>query len=323
MNNTARAHTNIALIKYWGKKDADLRLPLMSSISMTLDAFYTDTNLVLDTEDKRFYLNGELVTGKASERVISYVERLQKLFHVSGNFHVISQNHVPTSAGLASSSSAFAALAASFVKAYQLDISKKGLSILARLGSGSATRSIFGGFAIWHQGQNSATSFGEAIDETPEMDLRMIAVELNTKQKKISSTQGMEMAKTSPFFIPWIHENEAQIIDMKAAIENNDFTSLGELAEQNASQMHAVNLACETPFTYFEPETVALIHLVQDLRKQGLECYYTIDAGPNVKILTELRNSKEIQKAVKQLLPTVKIVESGFGPGIQYLNEQI
>lgn len=320
MKNTARAHTNIALIKYWGKKDADLRLPLMSSISMTLDAFYTDTSLLIDTEDKKFILNGQEVTGPAANRVFDYVERLQKLFNVAGNFHVISDNHVPTAAGLASSSSAFAALAASFVKAYNLSISPKGLSILARLGSGSATRSIYGGFVKWNKGTNSANSFAEVIDEKPQMDLKLLAVEISEAEKKLSSTKGMKLAQTSPFFKPWIARNDEEIAQMEAAIKSNDFTKLGQLAELSASEMQAINLAAQPGFTYFANETLEIIKLIQELRNKGLECYYTIDAGPNVKILCQKNSCSNIKKYVKNILPNVKIVEAGFGPGITYLD---
>lgn len=151
MKNTVRAHTNIALIKYWGKADPILRLPLMSSLSMTLDAFYTDTSIEKTDGENAFYLNNVKQEGKAQERVFAYLEKLKEKFNCNDKLIVKSINHVPTSAGLASSSSAFAALAAAFCKLYDLDVDKTELSRLARIGSGSASRSIFGGFAIWQK----------------------------------------------------------------------------------------------------------------------------------------------------------------------------
>lgn len=315
----ARAHTNIALIKYWGKKDAQLRLPLMSSLSMTLDAFYSETELH-ESDEFAFYLNGKKQTDHSAERVFNYLNKLQTKFGVSGNLCVDSENHVPTAAGLASSSSAFAALAASFCAFYQIDVDRRELSRLARIGSGSASRSVFGGFAIWQKGHDDETSYAYPLDEQPKMDLHLLAIELNQKPKKLSSTQGMQDAQTSPFFKPWLTRNKAELNEMITAIKENDFTKLGSLAELNANEMHAINLTAQPGFTYFEPNTIKAIKLVEELRKKGIECYYTIDAGPNVKVLTPLKNVKEIQKNFLSNFNNVKIIEASFGPGVSFLN---
>ena len=318
--NTARAHTNIALIKYWGKQDEQLRLPLMSSLSMTLDAFYTDTSIEFADEDK-FYLNGTLQTDASAQRVFTYIHKLQALLNLKPESVVIkSVNHVPTAAGLASSSSAFAALAGAFNRLYKLDLNHKQLSILARIGSGSASRSIFGGFSIWKKGITSDDSFAYPIDENPTMDLHLLAIELDTKPKSLSSTEGMKLAKTSPFFNHWLEANDSELDAMISAINNNDFTALGELAEHNANEMHAINLSAKPGFTYFVPETLKAIELIHTLRKNGIECYYTIDAGPNVKVLCQLKNVKDIQKYFVSEFNNVKIVSASFGPGISYLD---
>lgn len=321
MKKTARAHTNIALIKYWGKANFALKTPLMSSLSMTLDAFYTDTTFEHDsslTEDT-FILNEQKQSLEDSKRVFNYIHLLQEKFGVTDHFTIRSTNHVPTSAGLASSASAFAALATSFAASYGLDLSKKELSRLARLGSGSATRSIYGGFVEWKKGFDDESSYAVPIDENPDLDLSLLAVEINTKQKKISSTNGMQLAQTSPFYQPWLARNEQEIAEIKQAIQNNDFTKIGELSELSANEMHACNLTAKEPFTYFEPETIKIIKLVEELRKNGIECYYTIDAGPNVKILCTLRNRKDIISAVQKTLTNVKIVVASFGPGVTLL----
>lgn len=320
MSKIVRAHTNIALIKYWGKANAELRLPLMSSLSMTLDAFYTDTTIEKTNDDPAFYLNGKKQDSKQSQRVFSYLAKLQNKFGFHDNLIVKSVNHVPTSAGLASSSSAFAALAAAFCQCYNIQVDKKELSRLARSGSGSACRSIFGGFSVWQKGDSDESSYAYALDEHPQMDLHLLAVELNTKQKKISSTSGMKEAQSSPFFNPWLERNESELKQMITAIKNNDFTALGELAELNANEMHAINLTAQPEFTYFEPDTIRAIKLVEDLRKEGIECYYTIDAGPNIKVLCRLRNSKEIVERFKSVFNNVNIVIANFGPGITYLD---
>lgn len=320
MSKIVRAHTNIALIKYWGKSNAKLRLPLMSSLSMTLDAFYTDTSIKVSDADNAFYLNNEKQNSAQSKRVFSCLETLQKEFGYNDKLIVKSVNHVPTSAGLASSSSAFAALAAAFCQFYNIKVSKKELSRLARMGSGSACRSIFGGFAVWQKGSSDETSYAYPLDEHPQMDLHLLAVELNTKQKKISSTTGMKQAQSSPFFSPWINRNELELNQMIQAIKNNDFTSLGKLAELNANEMHAINLTAQPEFTYFEPNTILAIKLVEQLRGEGIECYYTIDAGPNIKVLCQLRNSKKIKERFESVFNSVKIVDASFGPGITYMD---
>lgn len=317
---TVRAHTNIALIKYWGKADAKLRLPLMSSLSMTLDAFYTDTKITKTNGPSSFYLNGIKQDSAASKRVFAYLDLLKRKFQISDHLIVESVNHVPTAAGLASSSSAFAALAGAFNQYYQLNLNRRELSRLARLGSGSASRSIYGGFALWQKGNSDDTSYAIPLDEKPTMDLHLLAVELNPKPKKISSTAGMKTAQTSPFFKPWIARNKQEINDMIAAIKQQDFTKLGELAELNANEMHAINLTANPPFTYFEPATIKAIRLVEKLRQHGTECYYTLDAGPNLKILTQLRNIKEIEKNFLLEFNNVNIVNAGFGPGIACLD---
>lgn len=320
MKKTVRAHTNIALIKYWGKADAKLRLPLMSSLSMTLNAFYTDTSISKAIDKDIFYLNKKRQTAQQSRRVLNYLSLLKQKFDINDHLIVESINHVPTAAGLASSSSAFAALAAAFCKYYDINANPTELSRLARIGSGSASRSIFGGFAIWQKGNSDESSYAYPLDEHPQMDLRLLAIELNTQQKKISSTRGMQDAQSSPFFKPWLKRNEFELNQMINAIKNNDFTTLGELAELNANEMHAINLTVQPEFTYFEPETIRAIKLVEQLRQEGIECYYTIDAGPNLKVLSQLRNVKDIIQRFSSEFNNVKIVNASFGPGITYLD---
>lgn len=321
MEANVRAHTNIALIKYWGKANKKLKTPLMSSLSMTLDAFYTDTKFIHNSSLNKnsFYLNNIEQNPEQSKRVVEYIEYLQKIFNVNDNFEIHSYNHVPTAAGLASSASAFAALAGAFAKSYNLDLAPSQLSRLARLGSGSATRSIFGGFVKWVKG-NDMSSIAIPIDEHPDWNLHMLAIEVNTKQKKISSSKGMLLAQSSPFYKPWLERNNLEITEIEQAIQDKNFSKLGELAELSANEMHSINLTATPSFTYFEPTTIQLINLVHDLRKQGIECYYTIDAGPNVKILTLKENIKVIANTVQNRLDNVKIVDASFGPGLTYLD---
>lgn len=315
MTATALAHANIALIKYWGKKDAALRLPLMNSISLTLDRLYTQTSFEFTNGPDQFFLNGQQQKTKDSQRVFNYVQRLQKMFGVSGHFIVKSQNHVPTSAGLASSSSAFAALAGAFAQAYDLKLTKKQLSRLARLGSGSAARSIYGGFAEWQMG-NDLTSVAVPVQASAKLNMAMLVIELSSAKKKTSSTSGMQQAQTSPFYQAWLDRNKLEIAAMKKALAAGDLEQVGRLAELNASEMHAINLTAQPGFTYFEPATIAVLKYVHELRAQGLPCYYTLDAGPNVKVICSLKNCKTLQQKFATRFPGAKMFVATSGPGL-------
>jgi diphosphomevalonate decarboxylase len=316
MTATAIAHTNIALIKYWGKKDADLRLPLMNSISLTLNELYTQTSFELTNGQDQFFLNGQLQSPADSKRVFNYVHRLQAMFGVKDHFVVKSQNHVPTSAGLASSSSAFAALAGAFAQAYNLNLTKKELSRLARLGSGSAARSVYGGFAEWQMGSD-LTSVAVPIEASDKLNIAMLVVELNTAKKKTSSTSGMQQAQTSPFYQTWLDRNQLEITEMKNALAAGNLDQVGALAELNASEMHAINLTAQPGFTYFEPATIAVLKYVHELRNEGFSCYYTMDAGPNVKVICSLKNCKALQQKFATRFPGAKMFIATSGPGLE------
>ena len=321
---TARAHTNIALVKYWGKKDAALRLPFTSSISMTLDHFYAQTTFELlpAAVSSEFILDGALVPADSrnARRVMEYVALLQARYGISGNFRIVSHNHVPMSAGLASSSSAFSALAAAFSAAYELNVSREELSRMARLGSGSACRSVYGGFVKWEKGHDDESSKAIALDEHPEIDLKLLAVEINTAQKAVSSTLGMHrVVETSPYYPIWVENTERECALMEAAIRAGDFTRIGQIAQQSALDMHALNLTAHPGFTYFQPETLVAMKMVEELNSAGVECYFTMDAGPNIKVMARSGNVEEIASRFAQALPTVRIAASSFGPGVEFV----
>ena len=322
MKVTARAHTNIALVKYWGKKDQQLIIPQTDSLSLTLDKFYTDTTVEFQPELKhdQLVVDGQVFAPEQMKKVTRVLDRVRELSNQTLYASVNSTNHVPMAAGLASSASAFAALALSASRSAGLTLSGRDLSRLARRGSGSATRSVFGGLVEWHAGHDDQSSYAEPIMENVGFDIEMLAILIDTKQKKISSTYGMKDAQSSPFFRPWLERNDSELNEMIKAIKSNDFTALGQLAELNANEMHAINLTAQPEFTYFEPQTIQAIKLVEQLRTEGIECYYTIDAGPNIKVLCQLRNSKDIIQRFSSEFNNVNIVNASFGPGITYLD---
>ena len=268
MTTYARAHTNIALIKYWGKANRKLMLPATSSISLTLNDFYTDTAVTFDPSlnDDRFMLNGEEQNPVAVSRFL---------------------DRVRTAAGLASSASAFAALATAASRAAGLNLSPTELSRLARRGSGSATRSIFGGAVIWHRGHDDASSFAEPLAIQPSLPLRMLVVTVSAEKKAVSSRKGMaNTVATSPYYDAWVASNESLIEPMITALAEDDLALIGKLTELSSMRMHAAIMAEEPPFTYFLPETLRAWQLVQEQRALGIPAFATMDAGPNVKILT-------------------------------------
>lgn len=296
-----RAHTNIALIKYWGKRHQELFLPVTNSLSLTLDAFYTDTAVTFDAAlvHDQFILNGELQDDAATAKITRFVNLFRQQKEIDLPVKVESYNHVPTAAGLASSASAFAALACACNAALGLNLSPQQLSTFARQGSGSASRSLFGGFVEWHKGygDESASSFAEPIDAA-DWDIAMLVVMLNKHSKKISSRIGMQLTmETSPFYALWEEEVERDLTAIKEAIATHDFDTMGRITEHNAMKMHATMIAANPSFTYWEPDSLKAMDIVHRLREQGISCYFTMDAGPNVKVLCRASQAELVQQA--------------------------
>ena len=321
LTRTARAFTNIALIKYWGKKNKQLKLPYTNSLSLTLDRFYTDTKATIINNDQDIvYLNEQLLDDQQNKRILNYLDTVRKFYSFNDHFQINSINHVPTSAGFASSASGFAALAASINETKQLGLNKRELSILARNGSGSASRSIYGGFVEWIAGTDNDSSYAVPIDETPEIDLTLLSVVIDQHSKKISSTVGMENSvKSSPFYSNWVTLVSSEIEEIKQAIAKKDIQKIGEISEHNAMSMHALTLSADPSFTYFAPETIQIIQLIQELRQKGVFAYATIDAGPNVKIICTKESIKKVQTYIEQQLSNVTTVVANIGSGIQYI----
>lgn len=313
-NGKARAHTNIALIKYWGKADEALIIPMNNSLSVTLDRFYTETRVTFDetlTEDQ-LILNGEAVNAKESAKIQRYMEMIRKEAGISEHALIESENFVPTAAGLASSASAYAALAGACNEALQLGLSDKDLSRLARRGSGSASRSIYGGFAEWEKGNDDETSFAHRVEADGwENELAMVFVVINNKSKKVSSRSGMSLTRdTSRFYQYWLDNVEPDLKEIKEAIAQKDFKRMGEVIEANGLRMHATNLGAQPPFTYLVPESYDAMRIVHECREAGLPCYFTMDAYPNVKVLIEKKNQQAIVDKFLQEFDQSQIITS-------------
>jgi diphosphomevalonate decarboxylase len=281
------APVNIALSKYWGKRDAALNLPVNGSLSISLPGLGTKTSLALIEESEDIiHLNGQPLAADApfAQRLSHFLDYFRPQGYA---YHVDTLNSVPTAAGLASSASGYAALVLALNDLYQWQLDNESLSLLARFGSGSASRSLFNGFALWHRGtrRDGLDSYAEAIDESwPAFCVGLLKVDIG--EKPVSSTAGMQQTvETCALYQAWPQKAEADMNTIHQAIVARDFSQLGATAEHNALTMHATMIATWPPIVYWQPESVAAMHKVWELRRQGIEVYFTMDAGPNLKLL--------------------------------------
>jgi diphosphomevalonate decarboxylase len=320
---TAIANANIALVKYWGKRDQKLVLPQNSSISLTLDGLTTVTTVEFSQKYERNRLlldNQEIKEGKELERVIKHLNLIRRITGIKEKSKVVSQNNFPTAAGLASSASGFAALSLAAIEAAGQKLNSKELSIIARQGSGSASRSCYGGFVEWQKGERKDGSDSYALQiAKPEHwpELRIIASIVLTEKKKISSRVGMEQTvRTSSFYGAWLESVDKDLEKVKKGILEKDFSLIGRTAEENCLKMHATMVTTKPPIIYWQASTLAIIQSVLAWREQGLECYFTIDAGPQVKIICLEDQVREIKKRLKMIngLREVVVCKPGQGP---------
>lgn len=323
LKGSAKAHTNIALIKYWGKADEDLIIPMNNSLSLTLDAFYTETSVTFSEEltTDIFYLDDVLQDEAGTTKISRFLDLVRKKADCPLFAEVKSYNHVPTAAGLASSASGLAALAAACNQALQLNLSDKDLSRLARRGSGSACRSIFPGFVEWQKGTSDETSFAEPVPSSGwEDELAMIFILINDQEKDVSSRDGMRRTvETSAFYPGWLQTTPQDLASAKIAIHAQDFNKLGAITENNALKMHGTTLAAVPPFTYWSPDSLKAMNAVKKIRAAGLACYFTMDAGPNVKVLCQKKDVAKIEAELAKYFEKEQLITAFSGPGITYL----
>jgi diphosphomevalonate decarboxylase len=304
MRAVARANTNIALVKYWGKRDAALNLPAVGSLSLTLEGLSTRTTVTFDGKLDRdiLVLNGSEVDVKATARVSKFLDLVRPLAGLRERARVESTNDFPTAAGLASSASAFAALALAATRAAGLSLDDRALSILARRGSGSAARSIFGGFVQMHRGQaaDGEDSFAEPI--ATDWDVRLVIAATATGPKATLSTDGMRhTAETSPYYDPWVKMSEADLATARDAIARRDLEALGEVTEASCLSMHASAMAARPAVLYFHGATIEGLRIIQELRRSGVPAWFTCDAGPHVKALTIPAHAAQVEQALARL----------------------
>ena len=324
---TAIAGTNIALVKYWGKRDARLNLPAAGSLSLTLKELGTRTTVRfgahLGAED-RVRLNGRDADDKTRLRVIRFLDLIRARAEISARAEVVTENTVPTAAGLASSASGFAALAIAASRAAGLSLTPTQLSGLARRGSGSAARSIFGGFVEMKAGAlaDGSDAIAIPVPDGEAWQLRLIVAVTAEEEKAIGSTEAMDRTeRTSPYYRAWVDSIPRDLQDAVAAIAERDFSRLGALAERNAIRMHASAMAADPPILYWNVATWAAMQTVRDLRASGIPAYFTIDAGPHVKVLCLPEHADEIEKALAETPGVLRTLVTSPGRGARILQE--
>jgi diphosphomevalonate decarboxylase len=308
---SAFAPANIALCKYWGKRNEELNLPVTSSLSVSLGSLGTNTT-IQPAERDAILFNGDRLPEDhpIARRLLNYVRLLRG--GAPSCVSVVTRNSIPTGAGLASSASGFAALVKALDQACGWELAGRELSILARLGSGSATRSIFSGFVEWQRGtrDDGMDCYAEALgNEWPALRMGILAV--SVEQKRIGSTAGMKQTTAaSPLYQAWPGKVAEDLPGLRTAIEKKDFQRLGETAESNALAMHATMISARPPVLYWHPESVGWMHRIWDARRDGLPAYFTMDAGPNIKLIY----LKDDEADVKAFAPEVRVVDPWTGP---------
>ncbi len=316
----ARANANIALIKYWGKRDAVLNTPAAGSLSLTLDVLRTRTEVTLiDGPSDTFELDDRVQSGRALDRITSFADLVRDRARVDRRVAVRSWNSFPTAAGLASSASAFAALAVAVSRAFNVTLTPGELSALARQGSGSAARSIFGGYVRMFAGEADDGHDAVAAPlEDIELVLHAVVAVAKAGPKAVGSTDGMELTKeTSPYHEAWLGTVERDLTSCERLLRSRDLERLAELVEGNCLAMHANAMAARPGIIYFRAATLWAIEQVRSLRASGTPVFFTIDAGPHVVAFTPPEHVEVVRAAFEGHPDVAEILVSGPGAGAE------
>jgi len=300
---TAQAHPNIAFIKYWGNRDNTLRLPMNGSISMNLDGLFTRTTVSFQPSlpFDELIINGHEVTGAGLDRVAYILDIIRGMANIHDRAEVITENNFPSGAGIASSASAFAALALAGSKAAGLNLSEQELSRLARRGSGSASRSIPGGFVQWQVGTGDEDSFAFSIAPPNHWNLVDCIAIVSASHKKTGSTEGHFIAGTSPLQAARVADAPRRLEICRNAILNRDFDAFASILELDSDMMHSVMMTSTPALHYWNPASLSVMSAVRQWRGEGIQVCYTVDAGANVHVLCPETEVNIIDKRLREI----------------------
>lgn len=316
---TIRAGSNIAFIKYWGVDDASINLPQTSSISMTLADAYTTTTVEWHNSsalaNDKIEVDGRTLAGEAGARLVRHLDRIRAIADSRQRAHVVSCNNFPMASGIASSASGFAALTVAACQALSLDMDATQLSALARLGSGSASRSLFGGFVQWDRGVDHQSSVARMLFPAEHWELIDLVAIVSSGEKKVSSEGGHRIAATSPLNQARVAHAKSLLPVVQAAIAERDLAKLGDPVEWDALAMHAVMQTGTPSLLYWQPGTLEVLQAVRRWREEdGINAYFTIDAGPNVHVLCASQDAPVVQARLSALPYVVDTIVSRPGP---------
>jgi len=329
---TVRAGSNIAFIKYWGVQESEagrsLNLPLSNSISMTLADAHTTTTVEWDAsgaqQQDEITLDGRRLDDAAAARLVRHLDLIRQRAGIMARATVVSRNNFPMASGIASSASGFAALAVAGCAALGLELSPTELSALARRGSGSASRSLFGGFVEWEMGADDVSSVAHALAPADHWALRDVVAIVSAGAKETSSAHGHTLAASSPLNAARIAWTSHALAEVRAAIADRDIGRLGPVIEQDALAMHGVMMTGTPSLLYWQPATIEVLHAVRRWRAQdGLLVYFTIDAGPNVHLICEESVQTEVINRIAQVRGVESILSSGAGDAPLLLKEHL
>jgi len=314
---TAEANPNIAFIKYWGNRDNILRLPMNGSISMNLDGLYTRTSISFQPSlpFDQLIINGHEITGTGLNRVAYILDIIRGMANIHERAEIVSENNFPAGAGIASSASAFAALASAGSKAAGLNLTEPELSRLARRGSGSASRSIPGGFVEWQVGTTDEDSYAFSIASADHWKLVDCIAIVSASHKKTGSTEGHAIAPTSPLQAARVADTPRRLDLCRNAILNKDFEAFASIVELDSDIMHSVMMTSTPALHYWKPASLAVMNAVRQWRSEGLPACYTVDAGANVHVICLETESQTVHKRLQEIngVEDVRVAHAG-GP---------
>lgn len=322
---TAIAHPNIALIKYWGKRDTALNLPATHSLSITLNQLETRTSVRFTDQlaADRVCLNDSPASAAFSQRVSRCLDTFRSLSGSSKFATVNTVNNFPTAAGLASSASGFAALLTAANASLVRPLDKIQLAILARQASGSAGRSLFDGFVIQHRGErdDGGDSVAEPLYSRDHWPLEVVIAITSENEKKTGSTDGMlHTAATAPYWQSWIDQSATDIQAATSAIRRRDFAALAAVSEASCLAMHAVMQSARPGLLYWNGTTVELIHRIRELRTSGLSVFFTIDAGPQLKAVCLPGDAETVETDLAAVPGVIRTLRCQLGAGARVVS---
>jgi diphosphomevalonate decarboxylase len=316
---TAQANPNLAFIKYWGNRDNTLRIPMNGSISMNLDGLFTRTTVSFQPSlpFDELIINGHEVAGPGRERVSYILDIIRGMARINDRAEVMTSNNFPSGAGIASSASAFAALAVAGSRAAGLDLSERDLSRLARRGSGSAARSIPAGFVEWQAGTSDEDSFAYSIAATDHWKLVDCVAIVSASHKKTGSTEGHSLAPTSPLQEARLADASRRLEICRSAILNCDFDALASIVELDSDMMHSVMMTSTPALHYWKSASLEVMDQIRVWRAEGTPVCYTLDAGPNVHVICPESEAQIIDKRLREIPGVQNVLLARAGGGAQ------